>query len=320
MFPPRSLTVTLAALLAACGLSVGQTTVPGSTEKSADARKGIALSQSGKCGDALPLLKKDLRQIADKDLKRKAALAGLRCAMTLNRPDSALDFLEITAREFPQDPAVLYAQVHAFSDLATRASQQLGMTGSGSPEAHELLAESFESQGKWDDAEKEYRGIIAHEPNFPGIHFRLGRLLLSKPNPSSSVAEEAKHEFEQELAIDPSNAGAEYVLGELARQNQSWDQAVTHFSRATKLDSHFAEASLGLGVSLMSLKRYAEAVPPLETAVKLEPMNPDAHYNLATAYTRSGRKLDGEKEFAVHQKLIKTQGGAADRGNPAPSN
>ena len=32
------------------------------------------------------------------------------------------------------------------------------------------------------------------------------------------MAENAKHEFQKELEIDPENAGAEYVLGELARQ------------------------------------------------------------------------------------------------------
>jgi tetratricopeptide (TPR) repeat protein len=312
MFSSRSLTIALASLLSFWAAGTAQTASTNSPPSSSP-QKAISLAQSGNCVDALPLLKKDVRQITDKDLKRKAGLAGVRCAMTLDRSEAALDFLQILAREFPSDPDVLYAEVHVFSDLATRASQQLGGNAASSPEAHELLAESFESQGKWDDAEKEYRGIIAHDPSFPGIHFRLGRLLLSKPNPPPSVAEEAKHEFEQELALDPANAGAEYVLGELARQDQQWDEAIKHFSRASKLDSHFAEAFLGLGVSLIAEKHYADAVAPLETAVKLEPINPDAHYNLATAYIRAGRKEDGEKEFTIHQKLIKTQGGSVDR-------
>jgi len=167
-------------------------------------------------------------------------------------------------------------------------------------------------QGKWDEAEKEYRGIAAQNPRLPGIHFRIGRLLLSKPNPPATAAEEARREFNQELAIDPSNAGAEYVLGELARQDQSWDEAIAHFSKAAKLDPQFGEAFFGLGIAFMSLKRYSDAVPPLETAVKIDPRNPDAHYQLATAYTRAGRKQDGEKEFAIHRQLIKTQGGAVE--------
>jgi hypothetical protein len=38
--------------------------------------------------------------------------------------------------------------------------------------------------------------------------------------------------------------------------------------------------------------------------VKLEPQNPGAHYNLAIAYTRTGRKQDGEREFAIHRDMV----------------
>jgi len=137
----------------------------------------------------------------------------------------------------------------------------------------------------------------------------LGRLLLSEPNPPADAAERAKKEFQQELEIDPNNAGAEYVLGEMARQDSQWPDALKHFSRATELDAGFGDAFLGLGTTLLSAKRFAEAIPPLETAVKLEPRNPGAHYSLATALTRAGRKQDAEKEFAIHRQM--TQKGEA---------
>lgn len=285
-------------------------------DPSAMARRAVDLAGSGHCPEALPQLRKALRQLSDKELQRKAGLAGVHCAMTLNQSDTALDFLQVMLRDFPRDPEILYQAVHAFSDLSTRASQELAEGAPGSYQAHELLAESFEMQGKWDDAAKEYHGILQQNPQVPGIHFRLGRLLLSQPNPSPTVADDAKSEFEQELQIDPSNAGAEYVLGELARQHQQWDEAVAHFSRASKLDSQFAEAFLGLGASLISARRYTDAIPPLETATRLEPRNPDAHYNLATAYTRAGRKQDGEREFAVHRKLTGDEGTSGTSATP----
>jgi Tfp pilus assembly protein PilF len=134
--------------------------------------------------------------------------------------------------------------------------------------------------------------------------------MLSTPNPAPELAEQAKREFEQELQIDPTNAGAEYVLGELARQSQQWDEAVKHFSRASRLDPQFGEAFFGLGASLVSEKQFVDAIAPLETAVKLEPRNPDAHYSLAMAYTRAGRKQDGEREFAIHKQIIGAGGDA----------
>ncbi len=156
--------------------------------------------------------------------------------------------------------------------------------------------------------------ILQQNPRMPGIHFRIGRLLLSKPNPSPTVAEEAKKEMQQELEIDPSNAGAEYVLGALAQQNQQWDEAIGHFSRAAKLDPTFGDAFVGLGACLGSAKRYAESIAPLENAIKLEPENPAPHYLLAIAYNRTGRKEDGDKQFAIQRQL--TQKGAAGEDNP----
>jgi tetratricopeptide (TPR) repeat protein len=140
----------------------------------------------------------------------------------------------------------------------------------------------------------------------------MARLLLSKPNPSPTVAREAKQELQQEIEIDPSNSDAEYVLGELARQESQWPEAIAHFTRAAKLDAGFGDAYLALGESLIAAKRFSDAVPPLETAVKLEPKNPAAHYNLAMAYNRAGRKEDADKEFAVHRQMTEKAGGKPD--------
>ncbi len=306
-------------LVIAGGNSIAQATGKAPADPSAVARNATALAESGHCTEAITPLKKSIGSVKDKELRRKIGLDGVRCSMTLHQTDSALDFLHLLAREFPQDPDALYAAVHAYSDLSTTASQKLARSVPSSYQAHELLAESFETQGKWENAEKEYRAILKQDPTLPGIHFRLGRALLSRPNPGPDVASNAKQEFEQELKIDPSNAGAEYVLGELARQNQQWDEAVKRFSHASKLDPQFGEAFLGLGSSLVAEKQYSDAIAPLETAVKLEPGNPDAHYNLATAYTRTGRKQDGEKEFAVHRSIIGSDGAPADQPSTAGS-
>jgi tetratricopeptide (TPR) repeat protein len=266
-------------------------------------QRGVDLAKSGHCKEAFPLLKAASLRTANKDLKRQAGFAAIRCAMTEFQPDVALEFLRFLNQEFPRDPDVLYLATHTYSDLSTRAAQELAMTAPNSYQAHKLNAESLEVQGKWDAAAKEYKLILEQNPRLPGIHFLLGRLLLSKPDPGPTAAEDAKKEFQQELEIDPSNAGAEYVLGELARQESQWPEAIAHFSRATQLDVGFGDAFLGLGSSLISARRFAEAIPPLETAVKLEPQNPGAHYNLAMAFSRAGRKEDADRECAVHRQM-----------------
>jgi tetratricopeptide (TPR) repeat protein len=281
-------------------------------------QRAIKLAQSGHCEEAIPALKRASQVGTDKSIKRTAAFAGVRCAMLINQTGTAVDFLQMLNREFPNDPEVLSLSVHTYSDLSTRAAQQLAMTAPNSAEAHKLNAEALEAQGKWDAAEKEYRFVLQQSPQMPGIHFLLGRLLLSKPDPGPTVAEDAKKEFQEELEIDPMNAGAEYVLGELAREASQWPDAIEHFTRASKLDAGFGDAFLGLGVSLISAKRFSEAIPPLETAVKLESKNPAAHYNLAQAYNRAGRKQDADREFAVHRQMTEKAGVKADSPQGAP--
>ena len=294
-------------------IGVAQSVGKPAADLSVAAEKATKLAEDGHCGDALPTLRRSMGHVKGKELVRKVSVDGARCAMALHQSDAALAFLTVLQREFPDDPDALYVAVHAYSDLSTEASQALARNAPSSFQARELLAESYEMEGKWDQAEKEYRGIVAQNPQMPGIHFRLGRLLLSKPNPPATVADDAKREFTEELAIDPANAGAEYVLGELARQDSQGPDAIKHFSRATELDASFGDAFLGLGSSLLSAKRFSEAIPPLEKAVKLEPGNPATHYSLATALTRAGRKQDADKEFAIHRQM--TEKGAA--GQPA---
>ena len=280
----------------------------------AAAEHAASLAESGHCAEALPLLSKSAH-ITDKELQKRVGLDGVRCATVLQQQDALLDFLRMLSRQFPHDPEVLYVLTHAYSDLSTRAARELATTAPNSIPALEMDADASELQGKWDQAEKDYRKILEQNPRYPGIHFRLARLMLSKPNPPPDFAEQAKKELQEELEIDPANAGAEYVLGELARQAQDLPAAEQHFSKATQLDPNFADAYLGLGMSLLAEKKYAEAVAPLEKAVKLQPANPAGHYSLATAYSRTGRKEDAEREFALQQQASE-HAGAQGAQNP----
>ncbi len=301
--------------LAASALSLAQATSKPTAASTEAAEHAATLAEAGRCGEALPLLNRFVARITDKELQKRVALDGVRCATALQQHEALQEFLRVLSRQFPRDPEVLYVLTHAYSDLSSRAAQELAQTAPTSIPAMEMDADANEQQGKWDEAEKDYRKILEQNPRYPSIHFRLARLLLSKPNPAPEFAEQAKKELQAELAIDPANAGAEYVLGELARQAQDLAAAEQHFAKATELDPNFADAYLGLGMSLLAEKKYPQAVAPLEKAVKMQPANPAGHYSLATAYARTGRKEEAEKEFALQQQ---TSGAAGGQGAQPP--
>ncbi|MGH8099808.1 MAG: tetratricopeptide repeat protein, partial [Chthoniobacterales bacterium] len=173
-------------------------------------------------------------------------------------------------------------------------------------QVHELNAEALETQGRWQEAAAEYQKIIDINPMLPGIHGRMGRALLSAPQPSPEIVAKAKKAFEDELEIDPDNATAEYVLGDLANRDGDVSSAIAHFKRAARIDTNFSEAYLGLGTALLARKQYADAIPPLEAYERLAPDSPTGHYQLALAYNGVGRKEDANREAALQRDTAKT--------------
>lgn len=271
------------------------------------AEKAVALAEQGRCKEALPVLRRIVAAPGPLDGRRTAGIAGLRCSMAIDNVDTTLDFLKLLEHQFSNDPEILFVMVHTYSDLSTRVAQELGREAPNSIPAHKLNAEALEMQNKWDEAQREYEDILKNSPNEPSIHYLLGRLLLSKPQGDAASIQQAKEQFQKELEINPKNAGAEYILGEVARQAGQCDEAVPHFTRASKLDPTFGDAYMGWGYCLVLMKQFADAIPPLQTAAHLEAGNPSAHYNLAVAYSRTGKREEAAKEFAIHRQLTQSQ-------------
>ncbi len=304
----------LVLIFAAGGVLIGQTGKQAPAESSsASAERALKLAEAGRCQEALPLLVRAVPRLADKQLQYHAAMGQARCAMACDDAQAAVSALMLLKRDFPNDPEVLYICVHYFSELATRTSQELAAKAPTSFQARRLEAEAFESQGKWDEAAGMYRGILKENPREPGIHYRLGQVLLNKAG-DTGPTDDARAEFQKELEIDPRNPSSEFILGELDRHAGHWDDAVRHFTRAAQIDPEFAEAYLGLGISLASASRFADAVKPLETYVKMAPGDPVGHYQLAMAYGRTGNREGAAREAAAQKEAAaKRQAGGPGR-------
>jgi len=304
--PANRLCLLLATLLAlvASAQTAGRTASP---DTPASVHHAINLVEQGRCMEALPILERSLAHLSEKELRHHAAMAQARCAMALDRRSAVFAALAQLRRDYPDDPEVMYVTVHSLSELANRTAQELAAKAPTSPQARMLEAEAFESRGAWDEAAATYRAILEQAPKEPRVHYRLGQVLLSKAGDTGPV-DEARVEFQKELEVNPRDASAEFVLGELDRRAGQWDQAAQHFAHASTFDVGFSEAYLALGVSLTSAKKFADAIHPLETYVKMQPEDPAGHFQLAIAYERTGNKDGAAREIALRDQTAKAQG------------
>jgi tetratricopeptide (TPR) repeat protein len=154
-------------------------------------QKAISLAEQGHCRESISGLKHAMAGTVATETRKQAGVLGVRCSLAMDDRDSADEFIRLLNKQFSKDPDVLFVVVHAYSDLSTRTAQELGRTAPDSFAAHKLNAEALEMQGKWQPAQLEYEGMIQKDPNARGIHFLLGRLLLSRPDAGADAAERA---------------------------------------------------------------------------------------------------------------------------------
>lgn len=268
--------------------------------ESSRARVFLALARAatGECDAVREPLLSGFRQERDADLRRAAGIGFVQCALSRDQPAEAFPVLQELRTAFPDDADVLYLNARLYMRGWNDTVYAMFQRTPSSYRVNQVSAEIFEMQGRYPEAEAEYRKAIAKNGAAVNLHFRLGRALVLQ-----SKFDEALTEFQAELRLNPRDAVAEYQVGQLLLNRSEREAAEAHVALALQLDPQFVEAAIAMGKMRMEQKRYTEAVELLERAVKLNAKSETAHYNLMLAYRNAGRAADAQREKAELEKL-----------------
>ncbi len=264
------------------------------------ARLFLSLSEAatGDCAIALPDL------LAMERAEALAGIAAVKCYSAAGAETKALALLDEMSTRWPGNADVLYlkAKLHmkAFNDTTLAMFQRTP----ASYRVHQLSAEIFEVQSRYDDAIAEYQKAIGLNPQAPDLHFRLGRALLLASHNQESLSK-ARAAFQNELALNPEDGACEFQLGQIAQVEGKKAEAKTHFEKALALSPQFVQAMIALGKTETLDKHYDAAITLLTKAVELQPANETAHYALLTAYRDAGQMDKAKEEKAILDKLQK---------------
>lgn len=271
----------------------------------ADGLLAMCLSELGRFSEALPGLEKSFRQSTDLPIKRMSGLQLERAYSALNLDRKAVEVALDLEQSFGEDPEVLYNNERIFGNYAYLTVQKLNQAAPRSIWSHQAAAEAQESQGNYVAAIEEYRSVLGMAPGRLGVHYRLGRTFLSRWRITNSPAdlESARSEFALEVQADPTNANAEYELGEIARKAAHLEEAQTFFEDAIRTHPQFTEAQLGLASVFAAQGKWQEATPHLERAVALRPDDEVAWYRLSQAYRAAGNTEAQKTALATFQRL-----------------
>jgi len=150
--------------------------------------------------------------------------------------------------------------------------------------AHNNLGAVRSSQGRLDDAAREYQAALRLKPSDSSAHSNLGIVFARLHRFDLAIAE-----YHAALAVAPDNAKIWFNLGNSLRAQRRNDEAIQAFSHAIDNNARWTAPRYEMGTILLELGRTAEAGRQAQTIVALDPATISGHYLLARAAAAIGR-------------------------------
>jgi tetratricopeptide (TPR) repeat protein len=167
------------------------------------------------------------------------------------------------------------------------------------------LGMALYSRGNYDDAVKALLKAADINPSDPRCYYFLSKAYDSSP----AQADEVIQRFRRFAELQPQNAQALYYYamslwkGRRAQDGDAnFQQIESLLKKSVERDSKFPGAYFELGNLYSDQKRYDLAVPQYERALALNADLPDAHYRLAQAFVRTGKKGSAQRELEIYQQ------------------
>lgn len=154
----------------------------------------------------------------------------------------------------------------------------MAQSGGVIPEPMRLFREAvaLHQDGRFDEAERLYRAVLARVPGHPGpLHF-LGVIEAQRGRHAEAVAL-----MDKSLAADPRNPAVHYN-----RANALWalkrrEEALAGFERTLSVKPDHSAALNNRAALLHEMGRHQEALSSFDSALERDPNNADAHANRA---------------------------------------
>lgn len=163
---------------------------------------------------------------------------------------------------------------------------------------HKFAKKALELQekGKYAEAEKLFRSILATDPKDFVSLFSMGVLAVQGGNPTLALSY-----FDSAVAVVENHAQAWYNRGSVLYTLKRNEEAVADFDRAIALDPTYVEAYVNRGAALQDMGNHTEALKNFEELLKVAPQNEKALLNKGILLTEFRRY---DEAVAVFKRLM----------------
>ena len=233
------------------------------------------------------------------------ALARL---LALTDPAAANEALVAALRQSPEttDDTLLAAEIAAKQGDADAAASAYGKVlqaaPAGSPEAAEAaagLAHLLIAAKRYSEAEPVLRKALAANPESPALNAQLAQVLSAEGKQTEAVAT-----LEKLHGAHPEDTAIGAALADLYLQTGDPSQAERVYAGLLQQNPHDAGLLASEGDALVREGRFADALPVLEEATRLDSANGNAWSSLAFAANQTHQPQLVLDSLAMRSKVM----------------
>jgi len=156
------------------------------------------------------------------------------------------------------------------------------------------LGALYKSMGKLQEAEMEYRQILATSPEHAGANNNMGNFYKS-----IGQADSALIAYQKALQADSTLVQAHFNIADLYLKMKRPEEALHHAQMAAQLHPNQAHTLWGLGLALEANNRPIDALPVYQQALEIDPQHHQARFSLANLYFSLSQYGDAKHNYQV---------------------
>jgi tetratricopeptide (TPR) repeat protein len=215
----------------------------------------------------------------------------------LGRESEGVSLAVQKLKDSPGDPVILHAlgraRAWAYAADSGLDAYQDSARASPSVEVYRELGRILVAIRRWKEATDAYESALALDPADAELWVSLGD--CRERSGDSTGADEA---YQKAIAADPWCAEAHKLRGERLYGSKRVEEALAEAVAYTRCRPGDAAGHCRRGTLLVELKRFDEAIGPLQRAAGMAPEDDDAIWQLALAYAATHQPEAAEAEVS----------------------
>jgi predicted Zn-dependent protease len=271
-----------------------------------------ALYAYGEAAKRMPRLRNvhaGMAEIYRVQQKPEQAIAETEQEAKLGSPDCSTEplYCDFAAGKFERvlqaikarrDAESLYWRTRAYNELSLQSLIELGHLPE-SAELHRVKAQIFHDQAQFAESAAEWRKVLELSPGDRDAQHEFATALYLSHDYKANLPE-----LQELLKKETQSANLNFFVGDSLLGTEQIEQAIPYLETAVRLDSKLLPARASLGLCYARVGEPQKAIPHLKSALSID-NDGSLHYQLAKAYGATGQSAPAKEMMAQYQKIRK---------------